>query len=293
MTDNTTQSQVIVNLWLDDIIVGDNDRTLFKRDDIVSLAESIRSHGLAQPITVREVVVDGDKKYQIVAGERRWRAFRHLVGEDIENGIMPSPFSKIPVHVRVYTDEQASAIMLAENLHRADLDPIDEAQGYQKRIDKFGWTVAQIAEFANVSVERVRKRLVLLRLMPEVQQLVRHGHCPIGHAELMGDLSKNYQLVALKTLTGSKFVPYAQFASIVSELKTQQNQMALFDLDELLSRPADDVIAQFTKKKRKTTTKSIMVNGTRLTLVVETDEDKEVEIFDDVLECAVIVNDGE
>src|SRR3990167_1299050 len=110
---------------------GANDRTVFNAEALDDLAASIRDNGLAQPITVRPV---RRGRYEIVAGERRFRACAHLLG-----------WTSVPCIVRDMDDAQAAAVMLAENVARADLDPADEALAYQSRIERYGWMVDELA----------------------------------------------------------------------------------------------------------------------------------------------------
>ena len=134
-TDNDGETYGTRSIPVELIYAADNDRKSFAQSELVSLAESIRDHGLAQPPTVRPV----GSRYEIVAGERRVRAIRDVLG-----------LTSIPVMVRALDDSAAAAIMLAENMHRADLDPIEEASAYAGRMERFEATVAEVAEVANV-----------------------------------------------------------------------------------------------------------------------------------------------
>jgi len=213
--DDALAAAVAVHLPVAQIVPGANDRTRFDDRALAELAASIAAHGLAQPITVRP---QGDC-YELVAGERRFRAACQLGWETI------------PAIVRELSDEAADAIMLAENLARADLDPLDEAGAYQKRMARHGWSVADVARHANVSTDRVRRRLALLALLPDVQRLVRAGQLPIGHAELLADLDANRQLIALRVFTAGRSPTLAEFRRICGELAAQQDQAELFDLE--------------------------------------------------------------
>ncbi|HUT15496.1 MAG TPA: ParB/RepB/Spo0J family partition protein, partial [Anaerolineae bacterium] len=142
---------------IDSIRRGDNDRQAFDQVALEELSESIRTHGLVQPITIRPMT---DGHYEIVAGERRWLACKLLT------------WHEIPAIVRDLDDEAASAIMLAENIGRKELTPIEEANAYRRRIDQFGWSETQVAGVAGVSLDLVRRRLSLLQLVPEAQTLV-------------------------------------------------------------------------------------------------------------------------
>ena len=128
---------VVERVPIDAIAPGDNDREDFDAAALQELADSIGQYGLAQPITVRPV---GRDRFQIVAGERRWRACR-LLG-----------WPTIPALVREMDDETASGVMLLENVQRAELNPIEEARAYARRMARFGWDVDRVAAAANVAV---------------------------------------------------------------------------------------------------------------------------------------------
>ncbi|MBN2002981.1 MAG: ParB/RepB/Spo0J family partition protein [Anaerolineae bacterium] len=211
----------VIDIPLEQIRPGDNDRTEFGETELWELAESIAEHGLAQPITVRR----RGEGYEIVAGERRYRAHLLLAGASrLER-------ATIPAIVREYDDEQAAAIMLAENVQRADLNPIDEARAYQKRVERWGWSTGQAAEKAKVSLTRVRSRLELLKLAPEVQEWVRLGIIPLGHAAELGVLDCNRQRMAVAWLREQAALPTrAAFARVVGEMYAAQVQDGLFDL---------------------------------------------------------------
>lgn len=216
--------QIVQNIATEKIQPGNNDRQDFEPVALQELADSIKQHGLAQPITVRPLALAGGggelgELFEIVAGERRFRAMQ-LMGMD-----------KVPCLVRVLSDEQASAIMLLENIHRADLNPLDEAQAYHKRIVQFGWTVAQCAKHAEVSPGRVQGRLDLLSLTWEVQSLVKSGNMGLEFARSLLGLDSNFQLQALRYFTGSRRPALAEFRTLCSKLLEQQNQNALFDLE--------------------------------------------------------------
>jgi len=202
------------------ITAGDNDRKTFDPAGLQELANSIRDKGLLQPITLRRLRTG---EYQIVAGERRYRAMSGNL-----------QWSAVPALVRDLTDEEASALMLLENTSRTDLNPIEEATAYQVRIEKFGWSHPRVAEMAGVSLARVQKRLSLLKLAPEVQILVKHGNLPIGHAETLASLDTNRQIRALHVYQASPSMSLTSFREAVNTLQAAQDQALLFDLENFL-----------------------------------------------------------
>ncbi|MGB8648038.1 MAG: ParB/RepB/Spo0J family partition protein [Anaerolineae bacterium] len=201
---------------------GDNDRTVFKREDLESLASSIKDVGLAQPILVRPIN-HPTFQYEIVAGERRFRACQ-LIGWD-----------KIPAIVRPLKDEQASAIMLAENVHRVDIDPIDEANAYRKRMDKFKWSIPKVSKEAKVSEKRVAARLSLLNLLEEVQKMIQSEKIGVQFGEVMAPLDQNRQRIALKYLTTVERPLLREFKALCGKLMAEQAQEPMFD-DEVFIR---------------------------------------------------------
>lgn len=162
-------------------------RKSFDPDELQALADSIAMHGVIQPLTVR-LLPSGF--YQIIAGERRWRAAR-LAGLD-----------EVPVVVLEADDKTAMELALIENLQRADLNPIEEAMGYQQLMEEYGMTQEQAAERVGKSRPAVANALRLLALAPAVLELVEQGRLSAGHARaLLGVKSPSEQYaVAMKVI---------------------------------------------------------------------------------------------
>ncbi|MDQ0284925.1 ParB family chromosome partitioning protein [Desulfofundulus luciae] len=142
-------------------------RQAIDQEKIQELALSIREHGVVQPIVVRPIP---GGKYEIIAGERRWRACRILGME------------YIPAVIRDYGDLEASAISLIENVQREDLSPLEEAMAYRRLIDEFGLTQEDIARLVAKSRPFIANTLRLLSLPPEVQEMLNAGLITAGHA---------------------------------------------------------------------------------------------------------------
>ena len=145
----------------------DQPRKDFDPEELENLAESIRVHGLIQPLTVREMPTG---YYQIIAGERRWRAARL------------AKLSEVPVVIIEADDKKAMELALIENLQRQDLNPVEEAQGYQSLIRDYGLTQEEAAARVGKSRPAVANALRLLGLSPEVLEKVRSGDLSAGHA---------------------------------------------------------------------------------------------------------------
>jgi ParB family chromosome partitioning protein len=144
-------------------------RKTFDADDLQALADSIKAHGIIQPLLVR-AIADAPDKYEIVAGERRWRAAQML------------GLSSVPIVVRELDDLATLEISIVENLQRADLDPIEEAMAFQQLLDRFGRTQQSVADAVGRSRAHVANTLRLLTLPPAVQDMVRNGALSAGHA---------------------------------------------------------------------------------------------------------------
>lgn len=229
----TLESATVVQLPLGQIVPGDNDRTEFDPNSLTELAQSIKEHGLAQPITVRPI---SDNLYQIVAGERRWRAHKIYTakveaGEWRESARCKPGF--VSALVRDLDDEQADAIMLAENDQREDLNPLDRAKAYKSRMEKYGWDVKQLAATVKKSERTVEGYLSLLALIPEAQQAALNGDLPLGHGQLMAPLDADRQRLAMQLIQKGDRVTYDMFREYVSKLLEQQSQASMFDLTDM------------------------------------------------------------
>ena len=162
----------------------DQPRKEFDPEELENLAESIRVHGLIQPLTVREMPTG---YYQIIAGERRWRAARI------------AKLSEVPVVVIDADDRKAMELALIENLQRQDLNPVEEALGYKTLMEDYGLTQEEAASRVGKSRPAVANALRLLGLNPEVLELVRTGSLTAGHARAIAGLkSEKKQLEAAK-----------------------------------------------------------------------------------------------
>lgn len=145
-------------------------RTDFDDEAIKELSESIKQHGVLQPLLVRPMPTGG---YQIVAGERRWRASR-MAGLD-----------EVPVYIKELTDEQTAQLALVENLQREDLNPVEEALGYKELMSAYGYTQEQVAKIVGRSRPAVANSLRILSLDDTTLQLVRDKEISLGHAKVL------------------------------------------------------------------------------------------------------------
>ena len=164
----------------------DQPRHDFDEEELQALSDSIAIHGVIQPLTVRELP---SGYYQIIAGERRWRAAR------LAN------LSEVPVVIIEADDKKAMELALIENLQRQDLNPVEEALGYQSLIEEYGLTQEDAAKRVGKSRPAVANALRLLGLCPEVLELLRKGDLTAGHARAILQLkSEKLQKDAAKKI---------------------------------------------------------------------------------------------
>jgi ParB family chromosome partitioning protein len=149
-----------------------NPRKTFNDEELVELANSIKSKGLLQPIVVRTIEGDNNR-FEIVAGERRWRAAQQAALHDV------------PILVHELNDAEALEVAIIENVQRADLNPIEEADGYQRLIDHFNYTQQQLADVVSKSRSHIANTLRLVKLPEQVQTYLRDGKLTAGHARTL------------------------------------------------------------------------------------------------------------
>ncbi|GAB5507101.1 MAG: ParB/RepB/Spo0J family partition protein [Rhizobiaceae bacterium] len=148
-----------------------NPRRTFADADLADLAQSIRKHGIVQPVVVRPTA--DAERYEIIAGERRWRAAQRAGVTDI------------PVIIRDVDDRVALELAIIENVQRADLNPVEEANGYQQLIDEHNYTQADLAQVIGKSRSHVANTLRLLKLPTVIQDLLVDGTLSAGHARTL------------------------------------------------------------------------------------------------------------
>ena len=181
-------------LALDDLVPGMyQPRTRMDEGALYELAESIKAQGVMQPILVRRLQ-EGEHagKYEIIAGERRFRASR-LAG-----------LNEVPVLVRDVPDESAAAMALIENIQREDLNPLEEAQGLQRLVKEFGLTHEQAAQAVGRSRSAASNLLRLLNLAEPVQTMLMAGDIDMGHARALLSLERAAQITAGNQIAAKK-----------------------------------------------------------------------------------------
>jgi ParB family chromosome partitioning protein len=186
--DDKGQQQVLKDLPVDLIQRGKyQPRRDIDPESLQELADSIRAQGIMQPIVVRPI---GDRKYEIIAGERRWRAAQ-LAGLD-----------QVPAVIRDVSDEAAIAMALIENIQREDLNPIEEAIALQRLQQEFQLTQQEVADAVGKSRSTVTNLLRLMSLQSDVRLLLERGDLEMGHARALLGIEGAAQSQAARTVVG-------------------------------------------------------------------------------------------
>jgi ParB family chromosome partitioning protein len=175
--------EALVELPIDQIDVNPNQpRKIFDSNALQDLAASIRASGVIQPVVVRRV----NGAYQLIAGERRWRAARQ------------AGLDRIPAVVRDATDVESLELALVENLLREDLNPMEEAEAYHKLLAQFGWTQEELAQRVGRDRSSIANALRLLRLPEAIQADLRGGRLTMGHALALLSLTSEADQLRLR-----------------------------------------------------------------------------------------------
>lgn len=164
-------------------------RREFAKEALEDLANSIRTQGIINPIVVRLI---SENHYEIIAGERRWRAAQLAT------------LNEVPVLIKEISDETALAISLIENIQRQDLNPLEEAEGIQRLINEFKLTHQEIAKTLGRSRTTITNLLRLLSLAPQVKLFLQQGQLEMGHARALLSLSSNQQIQAAEKIIKNK-----------------------------------------------------------------------------------------
>ncbi|MBQ7132565.1 MAG: ParB/RepB/Spo0J family partition protein [Oscillospiraceae bacterium] len=190
-------------------------RREFESSAIDELADSIKIHGIISPIVVRPV---GEGFYQIVAGERRWRAAKRL------------GLSEVPVIVKEYDDKEAMQIALIENLQRENLNPIEEALGYKQLADEFEMKQEDIAKTVGKSRSAVANSLRLLNLPDEIRDMLSKGMLSTGHAKVLAGMDDEEAMIelALRACDGKMTVRDVERACSAAQNKSEKAEIPTY-----------------------------------------------------------------
>jgi ParB family chromosome partitioning protein len=184
-------------------------RINFDEESLAELADSITEHGIIQPITVRKL---DDDYYQIIAGERRWRAARIAGLQDV------------PVNVINVSDEEAAQLALVENLQREDLNPIEEARGYKSLMETYGMTQEQAAKTVGKSRPVIANSLRLLKLPEDVLGLIEIGTLTLSHARAILELENQEDQSEAARITVERDLSVRETTALVKRIASGNNK---------------------------------------------------------------------
>lgn len=201
-------------------------RKTFDEEPLEALADSIKTHGVIQPILVSPT---DNETYRIIAGERRWRAAK-LAG-----------LKTVPCIVREYKDREISELALVENLQREDLNPLEEAEGYQNLMDEFGLTQEEISARVGKSRSAVANALRLNNLPPEVKKMVTSGELSAGHARAILGVQNAEEQIRLAQAAVSDGLSVRQTEQLVKRLSQKKPAPAKNSEEKALLRYYKDV----------------------------------------------------
>lgn len=209
--DNSTEENGDKLININDIEPNrEQPRKFFDEEALKELADSIAMHGVIQPLLVRPL---SDGGYQLIAGERRWRASR-MAG-----------LTQVPVVVKEMTDEEAMELALIENLQREDLNPIEEAEGFKLLMDTYSFTQEQAAERVGKSRPAVANALRLLSLPETVLDMVKQGIISSGHARTLIPLTDEKLIIKLAEEISQKELSVRETERIVKTLLKPKNEI--------------------------------------------------------------------
>ena len=203
----------------------DQPRKAFDEEQLEELADSIRKYGVLQPLLVQK---KGDS-YEIIAGERRWRAAK-LAG-----------LKKVPVVIREYSPQQTMEIALIENVQRADLNPIEEALAYQRLMQEFSLKQEEIAERVSKNRTTITNSMRLLNLVPGVQQMLAEGRITSGHARALLGVSDPQQQLALAQKVEQEKLSVREIEKAVKLLGREKKEKKKSQVDEAVELVFQDM----------------------------------------------------
>ncbi|MFI3206058.1 MAG: ParB/RepB/Spo0J family partition protein [Clostridia bacterium] len=208
--ENTQENQNVLTLKINEIEPNRaQPRKNFEQESLQELADSILEHGIIQPILVRPTITG---TYQIVAGERRWRASR-MAG-----------LTEIPVLIKEIDDTQYIELALIENLQREDLNPVEESLAYSELIKEHGYTQEQVAKAVGKSRPAVANSLRLLSLPEEISELLKSGTISAGHARTLLAIEDKEEMILLAEYVVQNEINVRQLEKLIKNRKSEKQE---------------------------------------------------------------------
>ncbi len=241
----------------------DQPRKEFDQEALSQLAESIAAHGLIQPIIVRST--GSGEYYEIIAGERRWRASK-MAG-----------LTEVPVIIMELDDQKAAQVAIIENVQRQDLNAIEEASAYKTLIDDYGMTQEELSRQIGKSRSAVANFLRLLELPDEVMALVKEGALSAGHARALLALKNPARMVGAANTVVNKNLSVRETEALVKKLNRIEKELNEPKTDE--SEPIVDYTAELAKKMTSRLGRKVVISGKGKTrkLEISFSDDKELD----------------
>ena len=232
-------------------------RKNFDIEALNTLADSIRLNGIIQPLLVRSMP---DGTYQIVAGERRWRAAK-MAG-----------LTEVPVYIKELSDIQAQQIALIENLQRENLNPIEEANGYKELMDRFGMTQEDVARVVGKARSSIANSLRLLSLPPIISEMVSSNELSAGHCKVLLGVKDNKDMVELAHRAAGKDVSVREMERMVKSLnkpeKPEKKKETFYVEAEISLSKALETNVSIIPGKKKSTIQIEFYNDEDLTDII-------------------------
>lgn len=232
-------------------------RKNFDIEALNTLADSIRQNGIIQPLLVRSMP---DGTYQIVAGERRWRAAK-MAG-----------LNEVPVFIKELSDIQAQQIALIENLQRENLNPIEEANGYKELMDRFGMTQEDVARVVGKARSSIANSLRLLSLPPIIAEMVSNNELSAGHCKVLLGVKNNKDMVELAHRAAGKDVSVREMERMVKSLdkpeKPEKKKETFYVEAEISLSKALETNVSIIPGKKKSTIQIEFYNDEDLTDII-------------------------
>lgn len=249
----------IIELDLEDIEINPfQPRTNFNEETLRELASSIRELGVIQPITVRKLAFN---KYQLVSGERRFRASK-LIGK-----------ATIPAYIRIANDQESLEMALVENIQRQDLDPIEIALSYQRLIDEIQLTQEQMSERVGKKRSTIANYLRLLKLDPIIQTGMRDGFITMGHGRAMINIDSQIEQLEVYEKIISKKLSVRATEALVKNLNTTSPDAPKTDNPEI-PKPIKKGIKEFSEYFGHKIDVKVAKNGSgKITIPFHSEED--------------------
>ncbi|MBR1376979.1 MAG: ParB/RepB/Spo0J family partition protein [Bacilli bacterium] len=246
---DTTPKEEIVELALDELRPNPyQPRKLFNDAALEELSDSIKEHGVFQPIIAKKSI----KGYEIIAGERRFRASK-LAGKET-----------IPAIIRDFTDEEMMEISLLENLQRENLNPLEEALAYKTMIDKLGITQDDLSKRVGKSRSHVTNIIGILRLPSEVQKMIASDKLSMSHAKLLSKIENDDEIIKMANKIVDEKLPVHDVEDMTTNVEKKHKVERKVSKENKEFKYVEDMLRDKLDTKVKISDKKIIINFTNV-----------------------------